>query len=253
MDLDALVNEIYRRVQERVAACEAEPEAEVEAEPETVIEEAANHIGVVRAEDKPVLGIISENHGEICHKVYECKQLAEYYRMRCALLEDTWDVENWEAVIAYTLTNEALGKIVNGIFDTKAFGKALLCGKKIYVPEEDVELYHYCKTAPREYYRKLEANLEILKKSGVEILPNEQIGPAILGSECCTSSTEVEVSAKTEEKDLAFEKRVLSERDMIMAHQGKVTRILVNGKTIVTDLAKDYAKKYHIVIEKVDC
>ena len=35
MDLDALVNEIYRRVQERVAACEAEPEAE------------ANHIGVV--------------------------------------------------------------------------------------------------------------------------------------------------------------------------------------------------------------
>lgn len=244
MDLDALVNEIYRRVQERVAACEAEPEAE------------ANHIGVVGAEDKPVLGIISENHGEICHKVYECKQLAEYYRMRCALLEDTWDVENWEAVIAYTLTNEALGKIVNGIFDTpytKAFGKALLCGKKIYVSEEDVELYHYRKTAPREYYGKLEANLEILKKSGVEILPNEQIGPAILGSECCTSSTEVEVSAKAEEKDLAFEKRVLSERDMIMAHQGKVTRILVNGKTIVTDLAKDYAKKYHIVIEKVDC
>ena len=221
MDLDALVNEIYRRVQERVAACEAEPEAE------------ANHIGVVGAEDKPVLGIISENHGEICHKVYECKQLAEYYRMRCALLEDTWDVENWEAVIAYTLTNEALGKIVNGIFDTpytKAFGKALLCGKKIYVPEEDVELYHYRKTAPKEYY-----------------------GPAILGSECCTSSTEVEVSAKAEEKDLAFEKRVLSERDMIIAHQGKVTRILVNGKTIVTDLAKDYAKKYHIVIEKVDC
>ena len=84
----------------------------------------------------------------------------------------------------------------------------------------------------------------------MEILPNEQIGPAILGSECCTSSTEVDVSAKAEEKDLAFEKRVLSERDMIM---GKVTRILVNGKTIVTDLAKDYAKKYHIVIEKVDC
>ena len=47
MDLDALVNEIYRRVQERVAACEAEPEAE------------ANHIGVVGAEDKPVHGIIS--------------------------------------------------------------------------------------------------------------------------------------------------------------------------------------------------
>ena len=41
MDLDALVNEIYRRVQERVAACEAEPEAE------------ANHIGVVGADETP--------------------------------------------------------------------------------------------------------------------------------------------------------------------------------------------------------
>lgn len=120
---------------------------------------------------------------------------------------------------------------------------ALLCGKKIYVPEEDVELYHYRKTAPREYYGKLEANLELLKKSGVEILPNEQIGPAILGSECCTSSTEVEVSAKAEKKDLAFEKRVLSEMRQCMAPQGKVNSHSCERKDNRTDLAKDYAKK----------
>lgn len=241
MNIDALIDEIYRRVQERVAACEAEPEAE------------ANRIEAVEADEKPVLGIISENHGEFCHEIYECKQLAEFYHMKCAQLEDAWDVENWEGVIAYTLTNEALGKIVNGILDTpytKAFGKALLCGKKIYVPEEDIELYRYKETAPKEYYQKLEANLEILKKSKVEILPNAQIVPVILGGGACQSKSEPEV--KAEEKDCTFTKRVLSERDLITAHGDKVTRILVTRKTIVTDLAEEYAKKYHIVIAKVD-
>ncbi|MGN0354140.1 MAG: hypothetical protein ACI4EI_03580 [Muricoprocola sp.] len=245
MDLDALISEICRRVQERVAACEAEPEVE------------GNCIGIVGAEEKPVLGIISENHGDICHTIYESKSLAEYYQMKCALLDDAWDVENWEGVIAYTLTNEALGKIVNGIFDTpyvKAFGKALLCGKKIYVPQEEVELYKYKETAPKGYYQKLEENLKFLKENGVEILPNDQIVPAILGSECCQSKAEPEESAATVvEKDLTFTRKVLSERDMIMANEGKVTRILVTRKTIITDLAKDYAKKYHMVIEKTDC
>lgn len=244
MDLDALISEICRRVQERVAACEAEPEVE------------GNCIGIAGAEEKPVLGIISENHGDICHPIYESKNLAEYYQMKCALLDNAWDVENWEGVIAYTLTNEALGKIVNGIFDTpyvKAFGKALLCGKKIYVPAEEVELYKYKETAPKGYYHKLEENLKFLTENGVEILPNDQIVPSILGNECCQSKAETEKPAAAVEKDLTFTRKVLSERDMIMANEGKVTRILVTRKTIITDLAKDYAKKYHIVIEKADC
>ena len=253
MDLDALISEITRRVQERVAACEAEPSAE------------GNRIAYVGdGECRPVLGVISEDHGSICHPTYTSEELAKYYQMRCALMEDAWDVENWEGVIAYTLTNEAVGKIVNGIFDTpftRAFGKALLSGKKIFVPQEEVELYRYKETAPKGYYAKLEANLQLLKDSGVEIVPNDQLIAAILGEECTCCSKPAEATEAADscsernlpEKELAFSKRVLSERDLITANEGKVTRILVTRKTIVTDLAKDYAKKYHIVIEKVDC
>ncbi|MDO4488313.1 MAG: hypothetical protein Q4B67_04415 [Eubacteriales bacterium] len=243
MDLDALISEICRRVQERVAACESESGE-------------ANCIAYKGAEAKPVLGIISENHGDTCHDVYECAELSKFYEMKCALNDDTWDVENWEGVIAYTLTNEVLGKIVNGIFDTrytKAFGKALLAGKKIFVPEEEVELYKYKETAPRGYYKKLEDNLKRLMEYGVEIVPGSRIASVILGSECVKCAEPVVTKCDAEAKEITFTKKVLSERDMKMAYDGGVMRVLVTKKTIVTDLAKDYATKYHIVIEKVDC
>lgn len=243
MELDALINEIYRRVQERVAACEAESPVD------------GNQIAY-NTDCAPKLGIISEDHGTICHPTYISEELGKYYQLRCALLDNAWDVENWEGVIAYTLSNEAVGKIVNGILDTpytRAFGKAILCGKKIFVPEEEVELYRYKETAPKDYYARLEANLRILQNNGVEIVPNGQLTAAILGDTCTCAPKAAEQECRGPEKDLSFTKRVLSERDLITANEGKVTRILVTRKTIVTDLAKDYAKKYHIVIEKVDC
>ena len=79
--------------------------------------------------------------------VLESKKLAECYRVECALLkEEDCDVASYEGVIAFTLTNEALGKIANGIFDTdytRRFGTALLLGKRIFIAEEEVELYRY--------------------------------------------------------------------------------------------------------------
>lgn len=244
MDLDALISEIYNRVQERVAACENGVQPSCPA---------------CCDEEKPVLGVLAEDHGMICHPTFESETLREMYTMRCALMEEKWDVENWEGVIAYTLTNEALGKIVNGIFDTpytRAFGKALLMGKKIFIPEEEVELYRYKETAPAKFYQRLEENITFLKENGVVIVPNAQLVSEILGTECdrCVPSCSEESEEPVKEaKDLSFTRRVLSERDLIVANQDRITRILVTKKTIVTDLARDYAKKYHIVIELVNC
>lgn len=86
---------------------------------------------------------------------------AERRRLRCGFLE---------GVIAFTLTNEALGKIANGIFDTdytRRFGTALLLGKRIFIAEEEVELYRYKDTAPAGYYSRLEENLKFLQQNGV--------------------------------------------------------------------------------------
>ncbi len=245
MDLDALISEILKKVQERVAACE---------------NDAQIGSGVSADEKKPVLLVLAGDHGEICHPSYTNETLTSCYEMRCALLEENWDVEDCEGVIAYTLTNEALGKIVNGIFDsayTKAFGKALLSGKKIFIPEEEVELYRYKETAPKGYYKKLEENVEFLKENGVVIVPNDQLICEIMGTECseCSTPEKKEAApapAPVAEKIVAHPKRVLSERDLIVAKENGTTQILVSEKTFVTDLAKDYAKKYSIVIKKAD-
>lgn len=236
MNYDALIGEICKRVQQRVAACE---------------NGGQDSCGCSASGEKPVLLVLAQDHGTICHPVYTNEALNECYTMKCALLDNEWDTCACEGVIAYTLTNEAAGKIVNGIFDTdytKAFGKALLCGKKIFIPEEEVELYRYKDSAPAGYYQKLEANIEFLKSNGVVIVPNDQLVSAIMGAEITVkpaAAAEPDVrlvmDGPTVAKMVAFSRRVLSERDVISAKQNGTTHILLTGKTIVTDLAKDYA------------
>ena len=98
MELDAMISEICRKVQERVAELEKE---EASAEPAAVPSE----------DNRPALLILAEDHGMRCHPVLESKKLAECYRVECALLkEEDCDVASYEGVIAFTLTNEALGK-----------------------------------------------------------------------------------------------------------------------------------------------
>ena len=156
MELDAMISEICRKVQERVAELEKE---EASAEPAAVPSE----------DNRPALLILAEDHGMRCHPVLESKKLAECYRVECALLkEEDCDVASYEGVIAFTLTNEALGKIANGIFDTdytRRFGTALLLGKRIFIAEEEVELYRYKDTAPAGYYSRLEENLKFLQQN----------------------------------------------------------------------------------------
>lgn len=249
MELDAMISEICRKVQERVAELEKE---EASAEPAAVPSE----------DNRPALLILAEDHGMRCHPVLESKKLAECYRVECALLkEEDCDVASYEGVIAFTLTNEALGKIANGIFDTdytRRFGAALLLGKRIFIAEEEVELYRYRDTAPAGYYSRLEENLKFLQQNGVTIVPLDQLEAVVLGENV---PEETEAAPKKEESTgekeqpvsgstLRLEKRIITERDVISAREGKAACILVGKKAILSDLAKEYAKKYGISIAR---
>lgn len=248
MELDALISEILSRVQEKVAALDAQPEEVI---PETEETKTACD------SDKAKLLVLAQEHGLICHPTYESKELAECYQVDCALLkEDGYSIENYEGVIAYTLTNEALGKLANGIFDsayTRAFGTALLLGRPVFVPEEEVELYRYKDTAPKGYYHCLEEKLEFLKNNGVTIVPNARLIPTILGEACqAEDKPESKPCPKEERREcvLTIDKKVITERDLINAKTAKATCVHVIAKAIVTDLAKDYARKNGIAIQK---
>lgn len=191
--------------------------------------------------------------------------------MECALLADyQCSVKDCEAVVLYTLSNEALGKISHGIFDngfTRLLGQALLEGKKIYVAEEGIELYEYRDTAPKAFYGRLEANLQMLKDSGLMIAAHEQIPDLILhgadteAPEGCPEEpacSPAEAAADTdgdcaeELPEAVLDKKIITEKDMISLGNQRIKRVIIREKSILSDLAKEYAAKHKILIERRD-
>lgn len=239
MDIDALVSEIYRRVQERMESYEVQ---EV-------------HCCNSQCQEKPKLLILNGAHGNECHELLESPRLAEYYDTECALLKEyDCDIACYEAVIAYDLTNESLGKIVNGIFDngyTQLFGEALLSGKKIFLPEEEVELYRYRKKAPKLYYQRLSANLKLLQDSGVVIAPNWELQTLILtGRPPDTACSDEVENTDVVQREISISKHIITEKDIAAAHREKAGIIKVEPRAILTDLAREYADKQKIMILK---
>ena len=236
MDTDALISEICRRVMEKAAALEAQ--GQDTADPA-----------------KPKILILTEKHGEICHETLENQILAGKYQTECALLKgEDCKAEDYEAILVYTLSNVALGKLAAGIFDcpfTRILGEALLQGKKILAAREGVELFSYKDTAPKPYYDRLAENLKLLEESGMILTPHSQMAALLTGEmpEAGLKKPEKEPSCQEE----VLTKKVITERDMAALKERKISRILVGEKTIFTDLAREYASRYGITVRRSAC
>lgn len=243
MDMDALINAICAKVLERITAS-TEKEAQVPVETACV--------------KKPSYLILASDHGTTCHETLEDEILTAHLDLKCAALQEgELKLEDYEGVIAFGLTNEALAKIAMGILDTpytNAFGKAILSGKKIYLLKEEIELYNYKDTAPKGYYKKFDEYLNFLKQNGVEVVEKADLQKAILGApapEVHAPTADVEeVKAQRAAKEVIVKKKVITERDLISARAEGATILAADTKSIITDLAKDFAARYGIVIER---
>lgn len=133
MDFNQLVEEIVARVAAKIEA-ESAP------------------VAVPVDSGKPKLLILTQEHGTLCHQMLESPRLAEYYQTECALLQDyQCALESYEAVILFGLDLELMGRLSGGLCETPASRlaqKALLLSKKVFVPQETVELLKYADSAP---------------------------------------------------------------------------------------------------------
>ena len=108
---------------------------------------------------RPGLLILTQEHGQTCHSVLEDPRLTARYRTECALLQNYQvDLDRFEAVVIYEFTNETLCKLAGGICDTpflKLAQQALLGGKRVFVPTEELEAMRAtsCKLPSREIGR----------------------------------------------------------------------------------------------------
>lgn len=201
-------------------------------------------------DQRPGLLILTQEHGEYCHSVLEDPRLTARYRTQCALLQDYQvDLDGFDAVVIFEFTNEVLCKLANGICDTpftKLAQQALLTGKRVFVPTEEMEAMRTtsCKL-PAPYCAMLQEKLAMLTACGLTICSQQNLAAAILDGECCTCAAPAAPAAPAPAaapKEIRLDKRVITERDIIAADADKVTCIHIGERAILTALATEHAK-----------
>jgi ethanolamine utilization protein len=236
--------------------------------------------------DKPKLLILTQEHGDVCHTMLESPRIGAHYRTECALLSDYQvRMEDYAGILLFNLTNDALVRIATGVCGTpytELVSKALLLGKPVWLPHEQVELFKYEATAAPMYYGMLRKRLTLLEQSGVVLCAQDELEDKVLAGcpapaaspiqetcgtcNACEACKPVEpvaepvaepaeplsgaanVMAQPVRKELTLGKRVITERDITEAVTNGVTVVHVGARAILTDLAKEYAHNQKLEI-----
>ena len=240
-----LLNEIVARVAAKLAEAEGGEAAPAAAD----------------RDDREGLLLLSQEMNDTCRAMLKCEKLKARFRVDCASLQsEPAELDSYGVVVLTGLTNEALAKLALGLCDTpytRLAAQAILAGKRVYIPTEEVELYRYASTAPAAYYAMMKERLDLLLTSGVVVCSKHNLEGLLLGGAACEAapaeapaaaepSAPAPKSAAREEKLVHVTKRVLTERDIRDAAAEKVTCIHVPAKCILTALAKDCAKEHGI-------
>ncbi len=115
--------------------------------------------------------------------------------------------------------------------------------------DDSICYYRYATTAPAPYYAMLQEKLALLEESGVVICPQEELEDYILNEKkvpACKQEKPAEVKPVAAQKEYRLTKRVITERDVSEACTAKATCIRIPANSIVTDLAKDFARSRDI-------
>lgn len=208
-------------------------------------------------DQRPGLLILTQEHGEYCHSVLEDPRLTAQFRTECALQQDyKVDMDNFDVVVIFEFTNEVLCKLASGICDTpftKLAQQALLTGKRVFVPTEEMEAMRTtsCKL-PAPYCAMLQEKLAMLTACGLTICSQQNLAAAILdGASCACAAPAAPAAAPAPAvtpKEIRLDKRVITERDIIAADTDKVTCIHIGERAILTALATERVKSKGICL-----
>ncbi len=238
MEYNTLVNEIVKRVSEKLNEKEIEQST---------------------PKSKAKILFLSPESGSKCASTFDSSCLKVQCDIDCALSEN-YNVEpgKYDAVVLFGFSIELLCRLYSGVCETPFSSlaqKAILLDKKIYVPQEDVELFEYCTAKPNTYYTALDNKLKALKGCNITICPCEEIESKILA--CCQAENSAtkpnDAQSSPNLQTVKLTKKVITEKDMSAAKANRAGVVCIAKKAILTDLAKEYAKKYALDIIREDC
>lgn len=206
--------------------------------------------------------ILTEHHCEECAVE---KLDSELCKVTCALAQNyEVNVDDYDSIVLYNMTNSNLFKIANGCTDNKFLAlaaEAILKGKRVIMVKEEVEILKYEETAPKALYNNIYKNLQILLDSGVELVAADDVKDAICegaeapealaepvreevkAAQAAPASAPVAAAPKAESNDsvLVLTKRVITERDIREAAAKHYKKVQLPEKPVITYLAKDTA------------
>ena len=199
--------------------------------------------------------ILTEHHCEECAVE---KLDSELCKVTCALAQNyEVNVDDFDSIVLYNMTNSNLFKIANGCTDNKFLAlaaEAILKGKRVLMVKEDVEILKYEGTKATALYNNIYKNLQILLDSGVELVAADDVKNAICDGVEMPAPVKEEVKAEkaeaapaaapkavSDDSVLVLTKRVVTERDVKDAFAKHYKKIQLPEKPVITYLAKDTA------------
>lgn len=201
--------------------------------------------------------LLTEHHCEECAAE---KLDSDLCKVTCALAQNyEVNVDDFDSIVLYNMTNSNLFKIANGCTDNKFLAlaaEAILKGKRVIMVKEEVEILKYEETAPKALYNNIYKNLQILLDSGVKLVSAEDVKDVICegadapaepareeGKAVEAASAPVAAAPKAESDDsvLVLTKRVITERDIREAAAKHYKKVQLPEKPVITYLAKDTA------------
>lgn len=205
--------------------------------------------------------ILKEEH---CDECAVEKLDSDLCKVTCALAQNfEVNVDDFDSIVLYNMTNSNLFKIANGCTDNKFLAlaaEAILKGKRVIMVKEEVEILKYEETAPKALYNNIYKNLQILLDSGVELVgaedvkdaicegadapvPAEQPANEVKAAEAAPVPAPAVAAPKAESDDsvLVLTKRVITERDIKEAAAKHYKKVQLPEKPVITYLAKDAA------------
>ncbi|MPQ42898.1 TIGR02536 family ethanolamine utilization protein [Clostridium tarantellae] len=167
------------------------------------------------------------------------------------------DIKDCDALVISNLNLTGLSNLALGtsVSQEESFIlKMIMQGKKIFLMKDGIEYRRYKQTAPKVLYNKYINYEEELRTFGVQVI--DKICDITLDDEGVYLETEIiEKSIEVEVIDNKtidlVGKKLISEGDLRKPHINGKTTLLVDNKSIITPLAKDYIRINRLKIKRV--
>ena len=183
------------------------------------------------------------------------KNIDKYYKMlgnEYEIVSYSENIKDCDVVIVPTLCLKGMGNLANLTCSTKEehfIIKMLMKGKKIYILEEGMYYKKYKNTAPKQLYSKyLEFERQLINY-GIEILGSSLNNTYTLQDNIYTDNKLDNAPKRVANKTAEItNKKLISESDIRRQYITGSNVIVIDSKSIITPLARDFIRLNHIEI-----